>query len=74
MYKKERRKYYEKLDLNKVTDNKEFWIKFFQNIFDINVANLFSNFFENAVNSLDIKKKEPCGKIYCLSDPAETVI
>ena len=38
------------------------------------VANLFSNFFENAVNSLDIKKKEPCGKIYCLSDPAETVI
>ena len=78
MYKKERKIYYEKLDLNKVTDNKEFWktikpflsekvttfpkISLIQNddvISDeLKVAKSFSSFFEDAVNSLGIKKDE----------------
>ena len=76
LYKKERKNYYEKLDLNKFTDNKEFWktIKPFLSdkvttfskisLIDNNeviseepkIASMFSNFFENAVNSLGIKK------------------
>ena len=42
--KKERKKYYEMLDLKNVTDNKD----------ESKIANLFSNFFENAICSLGI--------------------
>ena len=69
LYKKERKKYYERLHLNNVADNKKFWktVKPFLSdkvtIFpktslvendeiisdESKVANLFSNFFENAI-------------------------
>ena len=94
LYKKERKIYYEKLDLNKVTDNKEFWktikpflsekvttfpkISLIQNddvISDeLKVAKSFSSFFEDAVNSLGIKKDEQRNKNFGLSNPVEIAI
>ena len=57
LYKKERKKYYEMLDLKNVTDNKD----------ESKIANLFSNFFENAIRSLGIKANEHSQENYDLS-------
>ena len=35
---------------------------------------MFSNFFENAVNSLGLKKEEQCNEIYGLSNPVGIAI
>jgi len=81
------------LDLNKVTDNKEFWktikpflsdkVTTFSKISLIanneviseepKIASMFSNFFENAVSSLGIKKDE-CNECFGLSNPVEIAI
>ena len=61
LYKKERKNYYNSLDIKNITDNKQFWktIKPFFKIIsnDDKVAEEFSTFFENAVKSLNIKPR-----------------
>ena len=64
LYKKERKKYYEMLDLKNVTDNKD----------ESKVANLFSNFFENAIRSLGIKANEHSQENYDFKNPVEIAI
>ena len=78
LYKKERKKYYNNLNIKNITENKEFWrtIKPFlsektkssQKIFickgdeiisdDRDIAENFSQFFQNAVNSLGIENNQ----------------
>ena len=43
-------------------------------ICNFKVASLFSNIFENAVNSLGIKKGEQCNEIYGLRNPVKNAI
>ena len=89
LYKKERKKYYERLDLNNVTDNKKFWktvtpflsdkVTTFPQITlvendESKVANSFSNFFENAVHSFGIKTNESTNNKYGLKNPVEIAI
>ena len=76
LYKKERKKFYENLNLNEITDNKKFWTTlkpFFSEkgptkkkitivkdnkiiSEDKEVAETLNSFFQNAVNSLNIKE------------------
>ena len=94
LYKKERKQYYERLDLNNVTDNQKFWktVKPFLyekvNTFlkislvenneiisdESKVTNSFSNFFENAIDSLGIKTNEYSNDNYRLKNPVEITI
>ena len=64
LYKKERKKYYEMLDLKNVTDNKD----------ESKIANLFSNFFESAIRSLGIKANEHSQENYDFKNPVEIAI
>ena len=64
LYKKERKKYYEMLDLKNVTDNKD----------ESKVANLFSDFFESAICSLGIKANEHSQENYDFKNPVEIAI
>ena len=52
------------LDLKNVTDNKD----------ESKVANLFSNFFENAIRSLGIKANEHSQENYDFKNPVEIAI
>ena len=78
LYKKERKKYYNNLNIKNITENKEFWrtvkpflsekTKTSQKIFitkdekimsdDQDIAEHFSKFFKNAVNSLGIENNQ----------------
>ena len=75
LYKKERKKYYNNLNINKITDNKQFWQTVKPLLSEkgtrfahINlVAQTLNNFFENAVKSLGIKENQ-----YILSNTGES--
>ena len=86
-YIKKKKKYYERLDLNNVTDKKKFWkiVKsFFQKMPQVEndeiisdkskVTNSFSNFFENAIHSLGVKTNEYSNDNYGLKNPVEIAI
>ena len=94
LYKKERKKYYDNLNIKNVTDNKIFWktVKPFlsdkvTNVQKINlleegklisqeneITESFSNFFEKAVNSLDIKGFHTAISTSDINDPIEKAI
>ena len=95
MYKKEKRKFLNNLNLNEITDNKTFWktVKpFLSNKEDVHkqitlidgekiisknedVANTLSNYFENAVKSLEIiENKEILTSIIGIDNPIDIAI
>ena len=95
LYKKERKKYYNNLDLKNIEDNKKFWktVKpFASDKFtksskislldngtvvsdDSEIANIFKNFFKNAVTSLNLKCDETLiSDTSNLDDPVDIAI